>query len=112
MTDDVIAAEVEPSAAERAPEAARALQSLGFRVLHVGLTISVQASRQQWEDTFRVAFTRREAPVMRELDSRASHQEAASDTVVIPEPLHGLVAGIAFIRPPELFGPTTGPLDG
>ncbi len=108
MTEDVIAAEVEPRTAERRSEAAKALQALGFRVLHVGPTISVQAPRQQWERTFKVAFARREATIMRELGSVRTHQAAQPDTVVIPEPLQGLIAGIAFAQPPELFGAADG----
>jgi hypothetical protein len=60
VTDDLIAAEVVPAAPSQAGHAARWLQERGFRVLHIGSTVSVEAGRDQWEETFGVTFTTRE----------------------------------------------------
>lgn len=97
-----VAAEIEPVPG-RAQAAARGLQRLGFRVLHIGPTISVEAPTRLWTDTFNVSFETRQTTTLSELDpdSRATFHEA--DDVTIPAQLEGLVHAVAFVRPPEFF---------
>jgi hypothetical protein len=62
--------------------AAAALQQLGFRVLHLGATISVDAPATVWRQVFG--------------DSLRTGQ------VSIPATLHGLVDDVSFVEPPDL----------
>ncbi|MDP8927941.1 MAG: hypothetical protein M3O70_04995 [Actinomycetota bacterium] len=98
----VVAAEIEPVAG-RAQAAARGLQRLGFRVLHIGPTISVEGPKSLWAATFNVSFEPRQTTTVSELgpDRGATYQEAGA--VNIPAELEGLVHEVAFVRPPEFF---------
>ncbi len=99
---ELVAAEVEPVPG-RVHAAARELQRLGFRVLHIGPTISVEAPTRLWGDTFNVSFEARQTTSASELEprSRATYHEAGP--VTIPAELEGLVGEVAFVRPPEFF---------
>lgn len=97
-----VAAEVVPANPQRAHEVAKALAQRGFRVLHVGRSVSVQAPRDRWEQTFGVAFTRHAKAVQSEPVREASYLRARAETVRIPTDLHELIADVAFVEPPEL----------
>lgn len=98
-----VSAEVTPSSG-REHKAALKLQQLGFRVLHVGSTISTEGPPRLWESTFGITFnsvrqTRSLGPIERsEVVPRPS-----SDTVSIPEDLQEYIASVSFITPPEYF---------
>lgn len=98
----LIAAEVTPHPGQ-AQQAARALQGLGFRVLHVGLTISVQAPQALWRETFGVRFTRQKKGVLNETGLSRAYLVARPQTLRIPPELESCIAAIAFVEPPELF---------
>jgi hypothetical protein len=103
MPENIISAEVEPR--ERlGRQAAASLQQLGFRVLHIGPTISVQAAQSLWEKTFSVTFESFSKTTVGGLQStRVSYQKPVSDTVPIPEPLQPFIASVSFVVPPEFF---------
>jgi hypothetical protein len=93
----------EPLAAEvfaeprREREAAQALQRLGFRVLHIGTTISVDAPQSLWEKVFGVAFE--------EVRTRSLEvlPETGFKRPVVPSELKGLVTDVSFQQPPKLM---------
>lgn len=58
MTENIISAEIEPMP-NKANQAAIALQRMGFKVLHIGLTISVQGPQSLCESIFNVSFETR-----------------------------------------------------
>ncbi|MEV0612706.1 hypothetical protein AB0I81_05210 [Nonomuraea sp. NPDC050404] len=74
---DFLSAEVE-AAPGRQSQAATALSRLGFKVLHIGTTISVSAPRQVWEQAFGLPQTE------------------------VPGELSELVIGVHFQGPPDL----------
>ncbi|WP_157547971.1 hypothetical protein [Nonomuraea candida] len=73
---DILSAEVE-AAPGRQRQAADALTRLGFKVLHIGTTISVSAPRQVWDQAFGLP--------------RAE----------VPGELGELVTGVHFQEPPD-----------
>ena len=104
MPQDMIGAEVVPQSG-KAVEAAKALQKLGFKVLHIGTTsVSVQGPEPLWQKNFPVTF---------ESQSKSQHPHAKSgatpfrrpvqDPVPIPIGLSELIAAVAFAEPPEFF---------
>lgn len=100
----MISAEIEP-AAGRAKEAALALQRAGFRVLHIGPTISVQGSEDQWSSMFNVSFeTRKKAPSPgREGTGDSSFRKANTERIKIPGDLQYLIKNVMFAEPPEFY---------
>jgi hypothetical protein len=104
MSNITISAEIIP-VKDRAQLAAKALQQIGFRILHVGTSISVQASDQVWKDTFHVSFVekvRQRVPG----SPGSSFKYAVPDrksSIRTPALLRDLVAEVLFIEPPELF---------
>lgn len=103
MTKDNVSAEITP-ASERANQAALALQQLGFRVLHVGPTISVEGARGLWESTFGVAFEDAEHTAIAGVeDSKVVYQRALSEGMSVPSELQELISDIAFQQPPEFY---------
>ncbi|MCX7783512.1 MAG: hypothetical protein N2318_07680 [Meiothermus sp.] len=97
-----IAAEVTPHPG-KAQQAARALQGLGFRVLQVGSTISVQAPQALWRETFGVRFTRQKKDFLKDVGLSRAYPVPRPQTLRIPPELESCIAAIAFIEPPELF---------
>jgi hypothetical protein len=98
-----ISAEIEPQPGA-AREAALALQRMGFRVLHIGTTISVEASVEVWASAFGVSFEPTQKETLSLLpEHRVDYMKPLSSTVAIPEDLQPLVSSIAFAEPPELF---------
>lgn len=102
MTQELISAEIEPLP-NQANQAALALQRLGFRILHIGSTISVQAPRPLWESTFNVSFEEKQKTVMPEIERDVTYLRAVTDHLVIPEGLDGLIAEVMFVEPPEFY---------
>jgi hypothetical protein len=101
MLENVISAEIK-TLPNRTTHAAIALQRLGFRILHLGSTLSVQAPQSLWESTFNVAFETRKKTVMPEAEgSEVSYQKALTDNLRVPESLQGLIAEVMFVEPPE-----------
>lgn len=104
MATAVIAAEIEPQP-DRARQAAAAMQRLGFRVLHIGPTISVQGPQPLWEATFNVAFQPQRKRVVAEIEEggEVTYQQAITEHLRIPEGLRDLLAAVMFVEPPEFF---------
>jgi hypothetical protein len=101
--EDLISAEVVP-APNRVSDAARALERLGLRVLHIGPTISVRGPAAVWASTFNVSFERRTKPRMREVEGgEVSYLEARTEQMQIPPELHDVVREVMFAEPPEFF---------
>lgn len=98
-----ISAEIGPqSGAGR--EAALALQRLGFRILHIGTTISVQASPDVWTAAFGVSFETDAKQTLSLLpEQQTEYLKPVSSTVSIPEDLQPLISYVAFAEPPEFF---------
>jgi hypothetical protein len=103
MSEQLISAEIEPRPNE-ATRAAQALQRLGFRVLHIGPTISVQGPQRLWESTFSVSFKQERKKVSSEIDSEVSFPRPQTDLIPVPLALQDLIASVAFVEPPEWFG--------
>jgi len=97
-----IAAEVVPTGSAHAGRVAKALAQMGLRVLHVGASISVDGTREQWEQRFGVSFVEDEKTVQEELGRRVSYLRADPASVRVPDDLEGLVADVAFVEPPQL----------
>lgn len=102
MADEEVAAEVVPTEPRRAGQAARALQGKGFRVHHVGGSVSVAAPRGLWESVFGVSFEPRTKTVQEELGRQRTYLRAEPASVRVPTDLEDLVADVAFVEPPEL----------
>lgn len=102
MPQNVVSAEIEPFPSQ-ANQAALALQRLGFRILHIGSTISVQAPRPLWESIFNVSFEKQKRTVMPETGHEVTYLKALTDHLVIPEGLRGLVSEVMFAEPPEFY---------
>lgn len=100
--EEEIAAEVVPTDPQQAGQTAKALQRKGFRVLHVGGSISVTGPRERWESVFGVSFLSGTKTVQAELDREASYLRAEPTSVRVPNDLVDLVADVAFAEPPEL----------
>jgi hypothetical protein len=104
MPQTMIGAEVVPQAG-KAVEAAKALQKLGFKVLHIGNTsVSVQGRESDWRDNFSVTFESRskQQHSVSKADA-ASYRRPVQDPVPVPVGLSELIASVAFVEPPEFF---------
>ncbi|MEY9212401.1 hypothetical protein NI17_005810 [Thermobifida halotolerans] len=100
MDEETISAEIlTRSGQDRA--AAAALQRLGFRVLHIGATISVSGPRELWSRVFGVSFDITEQPVAPGRSTRFLRPR--SEEPAIPDELRNLVSGVYFVQPPEFF---------
>lgn len=101
MTENIVSAEIEPIP-NKANQAAIALQRTGFKILHIGLTISVQGPQSLWESIFNVSFETRKKTVVAEAEgSEAAFQRALTENMRIPFELENLVAKVMFTEPPE-----------
>src|SRR5262245_54970977 len=103
MSEQLISAEIEPQPSQSTC-AAQALQRLGFRVLHIGRTISVQGPQQLWESTFPVSFAEHRKTDASEIEHEVSFPRPQADTIPVPVTLQALIASVAFVEPPEWFG--------
>ncbi len=102
MSQNLIPAEIEPLP-NQANQAALVLQRLGFKILHIGPTISVQAPRSLWESTLNVSFTEENKTVIAEIESEETYFKALTDNLVIPEELESVISEVMFVEPPEFF---------
>ena len=100
--DVIVSAEIEP-VPDQGTHAAAAMQNLGFRVLHIGTTVSVEGPRALWESEFKVRFEPAEATVIREVGQKARFLRANSESIHLPEQLDGLVRDVMFVEPPEFY---------
>lgn len=103
MRENIISAEVQPSL-NHATQAALALQRLGFRILHIGPTISVQGSEALWTSVFNVSFeTRKKTALPRVEGSEVTYRKALTENLKIPTELQPLISGVMFVEPPEFY---------
>ncbi len=99
----MISAEVEPVQG-KARKAASRLQDLGFTVLHVGPTISVEGPESLWESAFNVSFEPTQKTTIRQIDeTEVTYQKALTDEMRPPETLQDLVEEVTFPEPPEFY---------
>lgn len=102
MPENIIAAEIEPLS-NQVEQSALRLQELGFQVLDVGLTISVQAPQSLWESFFKVSFETQEQPSVEPGVPSRSFQRAITDNLQIPETLQSSISNVFFVEPPRWF---------
>lgn len=95
------------SSAERGVQAATALQSLGFRVQHIGtFSISGDGPRELWEQVFGTRVERRSQPLSEahpEIGEVSYCSHVAGAPFVMPDSLVGLVERAYPQRPPTFF---------
>jgi hypothetical protein len=100
MATETISAEIEavPGQDRRA---AAALQDLGFRIHHIGSTISADGPAELWNQHFGVSFS----AASKEIGHArvTGWQRPVSDALAIPSGLRDLIAGVSFVEPPELY---------
>jgi len=102
MTKHIVSAEVEPISGQ-ANQAALALQHLGFRVLHIGPTVSVQGPEALWKSTFHVSFKPMKKAIGRETGTEVTYYKPSTEEVQIPAAVQNLIARVLFVEPPEYF---------
>lgn len=103
MPEYIIAAEIKPLPSQ-ARQAALGLQSKGFRILQIGLTISVQGPQSLWESVFHVAFESQKKTVIAELEKKeVTYQRAITKSMHIPAELKEMIEEVTFVEPSELF---------
>ncbi len=103
MPESTISAEIVPFP-NQANQAAVALQRLGFRILHVGPTISVQGPQSLCVSTFNVSFEPEKKTVLAEMEeSEVTYKKAFVADMRVPEELQHLVAEVMFVEPPEFY---------
>jgi hypothetical protein len=98
---DPIPAEVSAQP-RREREAARVLQRLGFRVLHIGRTISVEAPESLWTSIFGFSFLDERVRQMDET-GEITFKRPVEQQVQLPVELEGLVREVSFQQPPHLM---------
>ena len=103
MQRNMISAEIEATP-NQASKAAIALQRLGFRVLHIGTTISVEGPQSLWETTFNVSFeARRKAIIEGVGGGEVVYQKAITENMRIPPELRDHIKEVMFVEPPEFY---------
>jgi len=103
MQENIISAEIEPFP-NCANQAASILQRLGFRILHIGTTISVQGPESLWISVFNVAFETRKKTIMEEIKGgEVSYRKVLIENLKISSELEQLIAGVMFAEPPEFY---------
>ncbi len=100
--DVIVSAEIEP-VPDLGAHAAAAMQNLGFRVLHIGVTVSVEGPKALWESEFKVRFEPAEATTVREAGQMVRFLRANSEAIHLPKQLDGLVRDVMFVEPPEFY---------
>ncbi len=100
---NTISAEVDPVAGQ-AYEAALGMQRLGFRILHIGPTISVEGPQSLWESIFQISFQSRTKNTTDYVEGDVvTYPEALTEGISLPKEIQGLVEDVMFVKPPELF---------
>lgn len=102
MAANVISGEITPCT-NQAARAAKKLQQIGFRVLHIGPTISVQGAQRLWESTFSIRFHLERKQTSAETGVESVYPRPDHDPVAIPAQFQGLIQSIAIVEPPEWF---------
>jgi hypothetical protein len=102
MAKHMISAEVDPISGQ-ANQAALALQHLGFRILHIGPTISVQGPESLWKSTFHLSFKPVKKSICRDTETEVTYYKPSNEEVQIPASVQNLVARVMFVEPPEFF---------
>lgn len=103
MQDNPISAEIEPSP-NNARQAASALQRLGFRILRVGTTISVDGPESLWSTVFGVDFvTRPKTTTAEAAGSQITYRKALTEHPKIPPDLQPFIAEVMFVEQPEFY---------
>jgi len=103
MLKPPISAEIIPKEG-KAEEAAKALQKLGFKILHVGVTISVEGQESLWKSEFKVCFRTKERERLPEVEgTRVDFRVPELDEIAIPARLQHLVSLVAFVEPPQFY---------
>ncbi len=99
----MIAAEVRP-AEGKAALAARELQRAGFRIHHVGDTVSVDADETLWTTVFKVRFQDVDrSGASGTLPAQGTYRRMVAGTLRIPAEFEPLIDDVAFIEPPDFF---------
>ena len=103
MEENIISAEIEPLP-KQANHAALAMQRLGFKILHIGPTISVQGPKSLWVSTFNVSFETGEKTVLAEVEGgEVTYQKALVEDMRVPTELRNLIAEVIFMEPPQFY---------
>jgi hypothetical protein len=102
MSEDLIPAEVIP-VNDKTYDAARAMAKLGFRILHIGKTISVSAPKKTWESLFGISFEFTTKRRSAESGGKISYWRPPEEDVPIPDDLKSSVSQVAFMPPPDLL---------
>lgn len=102
MSQNIISAEIK-SLPKQTNKAALALQSLGFRILRIGETTSIEAPTTLWQSIFNIEFVMSTKNVMPELKiSDVTYPKAMTENMTIPPQLEELIAEVVFVEPAEL----------
>lgn len=102
MRENIISAEIRPLP-NQARHAALALQRLGFRILHIGPTISVQGPQSLWTSTFNVSFEPQKKTILAEVEGEVTYHRALVEDMRVPTELQDVVAEVMFVEPPEFY---------
>lgn len=99
-----ISAEIQPALGKAQP-AALALERLGFRVLHIGPTISADGPASLWSRIFEVDFelpseSKKSGTAIPSLHPKV---RALTNQMRIPPELKELVVDVIFPEPPEFY---------
>jgi hypothetical protein len=110
MPQNLVGAEVVPQTG-KSVEAAKLLQDHGFKVLHVGKTsVSVQGSEAVWQKHFSVAFESCSKQLHHPaIGPAVSYRRPIHEPISIPPGLEEWIESVAFVEPPEFFGPVGQP---
>ena len=103
MQKNNISAEIVPVSG-KTNEAALQLQRLGFRVLHIGTSISVEAPEALWKSVFNVSFETTTKNILPGLEGGdKTYRKATDNTLKIPPQLEQFISDVAFVEPPEFY---------
>ena len=88
----------------QANHAARALQGLGFGILHIVPTLSVQGPKSLWESTFKISFILQKKTAVSEVEGgEVPFQKALIKDLLIPTNLQNLIVSVMFMEPLEYY---------
>lgn len=92
-----ISAEIEPFFS-KGRNAATEMQKLGFKIFHVGETISVEGRKSLWKKIFKTKFVRKS-----KVGPHGIYFKAIEGSTEVPENLSDLISSVYFVEPPELY---------
>ena len=102
ISENLVTAKILPLPNQANP-AALALQHLGFHILHIGTTISVQATPLLWQATFNVSFEAQKKVVSPKTHQEIIYFKVITDKLQIPEHLQALIAKVTFVEPIKFY---------